>query len=416
MSTAERPFWKTLVPHGAKEQRYEMLQEIATGGMATVYLGYRHGAGGFGRIVALKRALGGNAEAERMLAEEARLAGRLHHPNVVSIIDAESIDGGLLLVMEYVEGTSLAHLLSAGALEPTVAARILLDVCDGLQAVHAACDDDGNRLELVHRDISPQNVLVGIDGVARLADFGIATTRTSTRTTSHNARRGKPGYMAPEYVTSGLAATNSDIFSLGVILWEALTGRRLFPKAKNLEEVRRNHEAPVPPPSLMMASLGNDWDELVLRALGHHNEPRFPTATAFAKALERVTRGNAASRHEVAQLVESVAHETLWLRRRIIKERLRASLVDGREALISGVHELPTRPEFPERETAVLDTHAPTDAAEVTEIDAADAPGAFDASAEMSRFLPARSRWMKPALLVLGGAASAVALAAALLQ
>ena len=327
-----------------------------------------------------------------MLAEEARLAGRLHHPNVVSIIDAETVDGHLMLVMEYVEGTSLAHLMSAGALEPAVAARILLDVCEGVQAVHSACDEAGERLELVHRDISPQNVLVGIDGVARVADFGIATSKISTRRTSHNARRGKAGYMAPNYVASGEVAAECDLFPLGVILWEALTGQRLFPQAKSLEDVRRNHQAPIPEPSLLAPHLGTEWDELCLRAVGHHAEPGFKTAAAFGKALEQITREEPASRQDVANLVERVAHDTLWLRRRIVKERLRASAFDQSDQ-ISGIHELPTRPEFPESTLDLTPSAGAEDAAP------------FDAPKEMERFLPPRARGLKTAALVLGGAA-----------
>ena len=219
-----------------------------------------------------------------------------------------------------------------------------------------------------------------------------ATSKTSTRRTSHNARRGKAGYMAPSYVASGEVAAECDLFPLGVMLWEALTGQRLFPQAKSLEDVRRNHEAPVPEPSLLAPRLAPEWDELCLRALGHHTGPRFKTAAAFGRALEELTREQPASRQDVARLVERVAHDTLWLRRRIVKERLRASFVDQSDQ-ISGIHELPTRPEFPE---ATLD---------LTPSAGAEAAAPFDAPKEMERFLPPRARGLKTAALVFGGAA-----------
>lgn len=353
-------FWKTLVVDGAPSQRYEILQEIASGGMATVYLACRRGPLGFERTVAIKRASAPttsisslqDATQQAQLAREAQLAARVHHPNVVSVIDVELVDGEPLLVMEYIEGTSLAQLMSAGALSSSMIARILLDVCEGLEAIHAARDEEGRKLGMVHRDISPQNVLVGLDGVARVADFGIAVARSSPRTTSHNSRRGKPGYMAPEYIADGTAYAAGDIFALGVILWEALSGRRLFARASSLEELRLHHQRHVPPPSEFVDSVPSRWDDLALRALGKHTRSRFGTAAEFGHAIEDAADGRIASRQELARLVEEVAHESIWLRRAIIRERQRASQIDQSEVpsatrvRVPSAHELPTRPEL----------------------------------------------------------------------
>lgn len=336
--------------------------------MATVFLACRRGPLGFERTVAIKRAnvrASHDPEQLAQLTQEAQLASRVHHPNVISVIDVELVDGEPMLIMEYIEGTSLAQLMAAGSLSPEVVARILTDVCEGLSAVHAARDDEGRGLGLVHRDISPQNVLVGIDGIARIADFGIAVARTSARTTSHGSRRGKPGYMSPEYVDDGEARATCDVYALGVVMWEALTGRRLFARARTLQELRTYHQREVPPPSYFAEGMRTEWDEICLRALGKGELPRFETADELGKALEEASVGTMASRQEVGRIVEAIAHDSIWLRRAIVRERQRASQPDLEhsasllrvrtgEAHVQGcnaprspsiVHELPTRRE-----------------------------------------------------------------------
>lgn len=323
----QQDFWKTLVPNGSTSRRYELLQEIATGGMATVYLALRRGHMGFERLVALKRALPARPgfDPSTLLRQEAQLASRVHHPNVVSIVDMEEVDDVPLLVMDYVEGATLGQLMEIGPIPPRVLARILADVSEGLGAIHCTRGDDGQRLGIVHRDISPQNVLVGTDGIARLADFGIAICASSSRTTHVKARRGRPGYMAPEYVTRGVATPSTDLYALSVVAWEALTGKRLFGSSESLEKTLENHARYVPPPSSVLAQDLGHWDALVMRGLGRSAEPRYETVGQLEIALGGASQGGVGSRREIAELVEERAARTLWLRREIIRARMRAS-------------------------------------------------------------------------------------------
>lgn len=341
-------FWKTLVPEGDSNRRYEILQEIALGGMSTVYLGSRRGAVGFERVVALKRAHAARSDVDpsALLAREAQIASRLHHTNVVSVIDVEMVDGVLMLVMEYIEGASLAQLAAAGPIAPRLCARILLDAAAGLAAVHDARTDDGRPLDLVHRDVSPQNLLVGIDGTTRLADFGIALARGSTRTTSPGMRRGKPGYMAPEYLTDGIATASTDLFALAVTAWEALTGQRLFPHAVSLEDVHALHGQKVRRPSELAPAVTPLWDAFVMRALGRRpSAPRFVSAVEYARAVSAAAAGDVATHQEVTRFVERVAADSLWLRRAILRERMDGE--SSRECRCSEIQELETHPEVP---------------------------------------------------------------------
>ena len=192
--------------------RLRLLLRIASGGMGTVYLGRQRGPAGFQRLVAIKRAhphLLEDTSVVRMLAREARLASLVRHPNVVGVTDVEVSDGELLLVMEYVEGGLLAEVVAGELLPIGVALRIILDACEGLDAVHRTLDERGRLLGLVHRDVSPQNILVGVDGVARIADLGIARPSAGQGTTT--VVRGKPSYMAPEYVSTAKATAATDV-------------------------------------------------------------------------------------------------------------------------------------------------------------------------------------------------------------
>ena len=173
--------------------RYELLVKIASGGMATVYVGRLSSVVGSSRLVAIKRAhahLMEDPAFAKMLIEEAKLASRIHHPNVVAVQSVEEVEGELLLVMDYVEGASLADLVNYEELPmpARVAVRALLDGCAGLQAAHELTDDDGKSLGIVHRDVSPHNILVGVDGVARLTDFGIAKSSGHTGSAGQTSR------------------------------------------------------------------------------------------------------------------------------------------------------------------------------------------------------------------------------------
>lgn len=314
----------------AGRSRYELLVKIGTGGTATVYIGRLRGMHGFSRLVAIKRAhphLVGDPAARRMLVREATLASRINHANVVPVQDVEENDEGLLLVMDYVEGASLAELLEAGPaigrpLPASIAVKIVLDACAGLAAAHDLAGDDGRPLGLAHRDVSPQNILVGIDGTARITDFGIAKFAQSvdlSRTTG--SLRGKPAYLAPEYLAGGAYSVACDVFAMGVVAWEALTGARLFRAGSDPETIRRVLEAPAPPVSRACPELGTHLDNVVAKALEKQPSRRYEGVSAFAIALEAIARRHdlCATSWEVASYVRAVFGARLEERRSLLR-------------------------------------------------------------------------------------------------
>ena len=221
---------------GAVIGRYALYGEIASGGMATVHLGRLLGPAGFSRTVAIKKLhpqFAKDPDFSLMFVDEARLVARIRHPNVVPTIDVVSDDGSLLLVMEYVAGESLARLLRAarratGRVPQPVALAIVSGILHGLHAAHEATNDAGEPLHLVHRDVSPQNVLVAADGVARVLDFGVAKAAGRMVATREGTIKGKMAYMAPEQLRAEAIDRRADIYSASVVLWETLTTHRLF--------------------------------------------------------------------------------------------------------------------------------------------------------------------------------------------
>ncbi len=211
---------------------YELITEIASGGMATVFLARRKGAGGFQRLVAIKRLhpeLEAEPEIAEMFLEEARIAAQIHHANAVPILEIGKSARGYYLVMEYVEGVTLAQLVQRAeqkgiTIARPVAIRILLDALSGLHAAHELEDDSGQPLGTVHRDVSPQNILVGMDGAARITDFGVARTTAHATSAKIETVKGRVEYMAPEQIRQEPIDRRADLFAMGVILWEALAG------------------------------------------------------------------------------------------------------------------------------------------------------------------------------------------------
>ena len=294
--------------------RYAVFDEIASGGMATVHVGRLLGPAGFSRTVAVKRLYPHLARdphfASRFL-EEARLAARVRHPNVVSIIDVVEHEGEVALIMDFVLGDSLSALLGAlasrGLAVPVpIASGILVPILQGLHAAHETRSDDGSLLGLVHRDVSPQNIVVGADGVARVLDFGIAKAAAHAPDgTQEGLLKGKLGYLAPEQLRGLEIDRRVDVFSAGVVLWEMLTGTRLFKCATVEETIRKILDQPVVPPSLSSPDVPPALDAVTLQALARDRELRFSTASEMAFELERCAPP--ASAAQVAAWLESVA-------------------------------------------------------------------------------------------------------------
>lgn len=293
--------------------------------MATVHYGRLRGPIGFDRVVAIKRLhahLAHDREIVTMLADEARMAARVVHPNVVQILDVVADEDELLLVLEYVGGESLAVALRVSrergeVVPPAIAAAIAAEALRGLHAAHEARDERGELLELVHRDLSPQNILVDENGFARVIDFGIAKARGRLHVTKEGGPpRGKLAYMAPEQV-HGTTSRRSDIFSMGIVLWETLVGARLFEGETNGEILTNVLRARVPAPSARGAALPADLEQVVLRSLRRDPNARFQTALEMALAIERSTP--TATRAEVAAWLGDLVGERLERRREEVR-------------------------------------------------------------------------------------------------
>jgi serine/threonine-protein kinase len=293
--------------------RYALYKEIASGGMATVHLGRIVGAGGFSRPVAIKRLHAQYARDPSFVAmflDEARLASRIFHPNVVAPLDVVSTDGELFLVMEYVRGASLSRLLrSEGLAPPRIISSVIGGLLYGLHAAHDARGDRGEALDIVHRDVSPQNVLVGVDGVSRVLDFGVAKAAGRMQTTRDGQLKGKLAYMGPEQVKGEPVTRRTDIYAASVVLWESLTGRRLFKAENEANAIAKVLAGRVPPASSIVSGLSPDVDAVIAKGIHIDPDQRYATAREMVIDLERVLPPAPAS--EVAAWVEQCAHADL---------------------------------------------------------------------------------------------------------
>jgi len=304
--------------------RYVLYGELASGGMATVHFGRLSGPVGFSRTVAIKRLhphFAKDPEFVTMFLDEARLCGRIRHPNVVPTLDVVTVQGEIFIVMEYVAGEALSKLMrSAGQknilMPPKVAATIMSSVLHGLHAAHMTKDEHGGELGIVHRDVSPQNILVGADGTARVLDFGVAKAAGRLQTTRDGQVKGKIAYMPPEQLSGAAVTRQVDVYAAGVVLWEMLTGRRLFDGETEAIVLARAIEGTVDPPSSHNAFLEPAVDGIVLRGLARDPEMRYTTAREMALAIEQTI--GLASPSEVGEWVEMVCGDELLRRAQTI--------------------------------------------------------------------------------------------------
>ncbi len=274
--------------------RYEALRPIASGGMATVYLGRAEGARGFERQVAIKAMhphLADDPEFVTMFLDEARMAANIRHPNVVPTLDVAEEGGQLFLIMEYVEGLSLHDVKRAikkqGSDVPLpIALRIALDMLAGLHAAHELTAPDGTPMNLIHRDVSPHNVLIGVDGVSRIMDFGIARAEIRITSTRGAQVKGKTAYMAPEQIRAQPIDQRCDIYAAGIVTWELLTGERLFRADNDGSLLSAVLTGASQAPSQINSTVPPEIDVVCMKALAPAPDDRFETAAAFAEALE----------------------------------------------------------------------------------------------------------------------------------
>jgi eukaryotic-like serine/threonine-protein kinase len=294
--------------------------------MATVHFGRLVGQVGFSRTVAIKclhPQYSKDPEFISMFLDEARLAARIRHPNVVPILDVVALDGELFMVMEYVQGESFSRLLRAvrnkGQRVPMrIISAIMIGVLDGLHAAHEAVSERGEPLGIVHRDVSPQNVMIGLDGVARVLDFGVAKAAGRIQSTRDGQLKGKIAYMAPEQLRGSIVDRRTDVYAASVVLWEALAGRRLFDAEDEVVMFGKVLNGIIDPPGSVSPGVPKALDELTMRGLSADPTLRFQTAQEMAIGLERAI--GMATPREVGRWVDQWGAATLRQRAERIAE------------------------------------------------------------------------------------------------
>lgn len=272
---------------------YEIVDRIGSGGMSEVYRARHRDADPRSRPVVLKRLLPDAAddpELAILFYEEAQISTRLVHPNIVRVLAYHEDEEDTFIVMEWIDGVRLSKLIrdaeAAGGIPPAAAATIVARMLAGLHHAHGATGDDGERLDVVHRDVSPKNVMVGYAGEVKLIDFGIAKTRTQLSLTETGLVRGTAGNLSPEQCLKRPLDARSDVFSTGICLYELLTGRRLYLRANDYETMLAIVHDPVPSARDVAPSVPPELDAVAQRALAKRPEARYPTAAAMRADLE----------------------------------------------------------------------------------------------------------------------------------
>lgn len=321
--------------------RYWLYDEIAAGGMATVHLGRLVGPAGFTRTVAIKRLhpqFAKDEEFSSMFLDEARIAARIRHPNALTALDVVAAKGELYIVMDYIHGESLGKLLRGGPVPLAVASAISTQALLGLHAAHEAVDDRGQPLAIVHRDVSPQNILVGVDGVARVVDFGIAKAASQVHTTKAGKIKGKLSYMSPQQVQSEDVDRRADIFAAGVVLWESVVGRKLLARGDATIARVVNWQGIAPEDLQLVPGF---LQPILERALARDPDARYATAREMAVALADAVPP--AGSMEVGDWVEQRAHQILADRARAVSDVERQTTSsDVRPAFASGFPSIPS--------------------------------------------------------------------------
>ena len=297
-----RPLADSDVPSRAAPEkigRYQLCFELASGGMASVYLARAEGAPGFQKLVALKRIhphLADEKDYVEMFLDEARIASRITHANVCSVFDFGEADGEYFIAMEYLVGEPLSRVhrrvvanadQRASTLLPARMARVIAQACEGLHAAHELQDADGESLHVVHRDVSAENLFVTYDGATQVVDFGIAHARQRVHHTEAGQVKGTFPYMAPEQMTAAVVDRRVDVWALGAVLWELLTLRTLFLRDTDVNTMYAVLSGEIRPPSDYRSDVPPELDEIVLKALQRNPDERWQTAREMGKALRR---------------------------------------------------------------------------------------------------------------------------------
>lgn len=292
--------------------RYDILRLLGRGGMAEVFLARQTGDAGFTKHVVIKRILphlADDADFVDMLHDEARTAAELRHPNIAHVFDVGQDGGRTYIAMEYVHGQDMRRVQRRAQREDGIplvhSLQMAIDTCAGLYSAHTSKDMRGVPLDIVHRDINPQNLLVSYDGVTKVVDFGIAKARSNQSNTETGVIKGKYSYMSPEQAGGYEVDARSDQFAVGIVLWELLAGKRLFKRAHDLATLAAVTDEPIPPPS-RFAPITKSLDDVVMKALSRHPDDRFADCRAMMMALEDLLAEE--------RMVHSSARVGAWMR------------------------------------------------------------------------------------------------------
>ncbi len=307
--------------------RYTLIKKLATGGMAEIWLARQSGVAGFNRFVVIKKILSHLAEEEtfrNMFLDEARMSAALTHPNIVQVYDLGEADETYFIAMEFILGENLAAIAWRGVkrqspLSPTFAARIMADACKALDYAHRLRGPNGQQMEIVHRDISPQNILVTYEGEVKVVDFGIAKAASKSQHTKTGMLKGKFSYMSPEQCLGHDVDRRSDVFALGIVLYELCTGKRLFKHESELMILEMITKRRITPPSEVADNIPAELEGIIMKALEKDVNVRFPTAQDFQIALEDFIRGQAepATNGDIAAYMRSLFQDKIDEKRRL---------------------------------------------------------------------------------------------------
>jgi eukaryotic-like serine/threonine-protein kinase len=384
---------------------YEILAKLGVGGMAEVLLGRAAAEGGFEKLVAIKRVLPSQALRPpfvEMFLDEARIAAKLSHSNIVQIFELGRSEDTYFIAMEYVPGLSLSGLIRYGnendlRVSGPLAAFIGMGICHGLEHAHTMTDAEGVPLSIIHRDVSPSNVLLSFEGDVKLIDFGIARASQRLHATETGFLKGKEGYIAPELLRGAQATVRSDVFAAGMVLYVLLTNRNPYSEAPRLQ----GH--PAPPPSQLVDDVPAELEVICRRAIDLDPAARFPSAGAMGSALELYWHHNPFNRQSLAA----------WLKRTFRDRYEQQQRLSGRSAAPAGRDEQPTasavivnrtradRPIHPDPGTS---SDAPTRRRPIApQINApAEAPTVIERVAQQQAAVPAARRPRRSALVVVG--------------
>jgi serine/threonine protein kinase len=324
--------------------RYTLLRSLGAGGMAELFLARADGIEGFAKLVALKRILPHKATNERfvrMLLNEARLVAGLDHPNIAQVHDIGLEHGEYFFAMEYVHGQDLARVLHRAArhrLHLENALHIAIGVCAGLHCAHIARDSTGRPLDIVHRDVSPSNVLVSYQGAVKLVDFGVAKAATLVSETREGVIKGKYGYMSPEQCLGDALDRRSDVFAVGILLWEMTVGRRLFMFKGELASLQRIVYADAPRPSSHDPDYPRQLEHIVMRALARDARQRYQSAEQLQLDLEQFALDHRLSVSAVSMAIEMKS---------LFRDQVEAWTAAERAGQSLGEHLATVRPEAP---------------------------------------------------------------------